>query len=93
MLLNQLFEAITRTGKGDTAVVGWGRGMGHKGHMMLASSVVTKAKEAGGDPYFVVSRTVGKDDPITPEEKLAIYKKYFQNKDISSKQPAMRFQI
>ena len=71
MLLNQLFEAITRTGKGDTAVVGWGRGMGHKGHMMLASSVITKAKEVGGDPYFVVSRTVGKDDPITPEEKLA----------------------
>ena len=28
-------------------------------------------------PYFVVSRTVGKDDPITPEEKLAIYKKVF----------------
>ena len=77
MLLNQLFEAITRTGKGDTAVVGWGRGMGHKGHMMLASSVITKAKEVGGDPYFVVSRTVGKDDPITPEEKLAIYKKVF----------------
>ena len=77
MLLNQLFEAVTRTGKGNTAVVGWGRGMGHKGHMMLASSVITKAKEAGGDPYFVVSRTVGKDDPITPEEKLAIYKKVF----------------
>jgi hypothetical protein len=77
MLLNHLFEAITRTGKGDTAVVGWGRGMGHKGHMMLASSVITKAKEVGGDPYFVVSRTVGKDDPITPEEKLAIYKKVF----------------
>ena len=77
MLLNQLFEAITRTGKGNTAVVGWGRGMGHKGHMMLASSVITKAKEMGGDPYFVVSKTVGKDDPITPDEKLAIYKKVF----------------
>lgn len=70
-------EAIKRTGKGDTAVIGWGRGMGHKGHMMLASSVITKANEVGGDPYFVVSRTVGKDDPITPDEKLAIYKKVF----------------
>lgn len=77
MLLRQIFEAIARTGQGDTAVIGWGRGMGHKGHMMLASSVITKAKAVGGDPYFVVSRTVGKDDPITPDEKLAIYKKVF----------------
>lgn len=77
MLLKNLFEEIKRTGQGSTAVVGWGRGMGHKGHMMLASSVITKAKELDGDPYFVVSRTVGKDDPITPEEKLAIYKKVF----------------
>lgn len=77
MRLRQLLEAISKTGEGDTAVVGWGRGMGHKGHMMLASSVITKAKDVGGDPYFVVSRTVGKDDPITPDEKLAIYKKVF----------------
>ena len=77
MFLQNLFESIARTGKSDTAVIGWGRGMGHKGHMMLASSVITKAKSLGGDPYFVVSRTVGKDDPITPEEKLAIYKKVF----------------
>lgn len=77
MFLRQIFETIARTGQGDTAVIGWGRGMGHKGHMMLAKSVITKAKAVGGDPYFVVSRTVGKDDPITPEEKLAIYKKVF----------------
>jgi hypothetical protein len=72
-----LLEKIERTGKGDTAVIGWGRGMGHKGHMMLASSVITHAKELGGDPYFVVSRTFGPDDPLKPEEKLAIYKKVF----------------
>jgi hypothetical protein len=77
MLLNNLFEALARTGQGKTAVIGWGRGMGHKGHMMLASSVITKAKEVGGDPYFVVSRTVGKEDPLTADEKLAIYKKVF----------------
>ncbi len=72
-----MFEAISRTGQGKTAVVGWGRGMGHKGHMMLASSVITKAKAVGGDPYFVVSRTMGKDDPLSADEKLAIYKKVF----------------
>jgi hypothetical protein len=72
-----LDENITRTGKSDTAVVGWGRGMGHRGHMFLASSVITQSKAVNGDPYFVVSRTVGKDDPITPQEKLRIYKKVF----------------
>jgi hypothetical protein len=77
MFLRNIFEAIQRTGQGKTAVVGWGRGMGHKGHMFLASSVITQARETNSDPYFVVSRTVGKDDPINPEEKLAIYKKVF----------------
>jgi hypothetical protein len=80
MLLRQLFEAIDRTGEGSTAVVGWGRGMGHKGHMMLASSVITQAEKLGGDPYFVVSRTYGPDDPLQPEEKLAIYRKVFPDK-------------
>lgn len=75
--LTKLSEYLERTGKGKSAVVGWGRGMGHKGHMFLASSVITQATENDADPYFVVSRTVGKDDPITPEEKLAIYKKVF----------------
>jgi hypothetical protein len=72
-----LREFLNRTGEGKAAVVGWGRGMGHKGHMMLASSVITQAQGTGADPYFVVSRTVGRDDPITPEEKLAIYKRVF----------------
>ena len=72
-----LREFLNRTGESKAAVVGWGRGMGHKGHMMLASSVITQAKDHGADPYFVVSRTVGKDDPITPDEKLAIYKRVF----------------
>jgi hypothetical protein len=77
MFIRELFEKISRTGQGDTAVIGWGRGMGHKGHMMLASSVITQAKKSNGDPYFVVSRTVGKDDPLTADEKIAIYKKVF----------------
>jgi len=77
MRLRQLFENLDRTGEGKAAVVGWGRGMGHKGHMFLADAVITQAEETGADPYFVVSRTIGKDDPITPEEKLHIYKKVF----------------
>lgn len=82
MLLNQIFETkivegLTRTGRSDTAVIGWGRGMGHLGHMYLASSVITQANESQADPYFVVSRTVGKDDPLTPAEKLSIYKRVF----------------
>jgi hypothetical protein len=70
-------ESIQRTGKSDTCVIGWGRGMGHSGHMLLASAVLTQAKEMGADPYFIVSKTVGKDDPLFPEEKLAIYRKVF----------------
>jgi hypothetical protein len=82
MLLNQIFETkivegLNRTGRNSTAVIGWGRGMGHIGHMYLASSVITQANESKADPYFVVSRTVGKDDPLTPAEKLSIYKRVF----------------
>ena len=82
MLLNQIFETkivegLSRTGRSNTAVIGWGRGMGHQGHMYLASSVITQATESNADPYFVVSRTVGKNDPLTPAEKLSIYKRVF----------------
>lgn len=79
MKLREFFitESLARTGEGKLAVVGWGRGMGHKGHMMLASSVITHASDLSGDPYFVVSRTYGPEDPIKPEEKVAIYKKVF----------------
>lgn len=68
---------MKRTGQSKIAVVGWGRGMGHKGHMYLASSVITQAKKMKADPYFFVSKTVGKDDPIYPEEKVSIYQKVF----------------
>lgn len=68
---------MKRTGNSKLAVVGWGRGMGHKGHMYLADAVITQAREMGADPYFFVSKTVGKDDPIYPEEKIQIYQKVF----------------
>lgn len=60
-----------------TAVVGWGRGMGHKGHMYLASSVIEYAKKIGATPFFFVSETVGKDDPLDTKTKLAIYRTVF----------------
>ena len=68
---------MKRTGQSKIAVVGWGRGMGHKGHMYLADAVIQQAKDMKADPYFFVSKTVGKDDPIFPEEKVRIYQKVF----------------
>jgi hypothetical protein len=68
---------MKRTGQSKIAVVGWGRGMGHKGHMYLADAVIQQATDMKADPYFFVSKTVGKDDPIFPEEKVRIYQKVF----------------
>jgi len=98
MLLTNLFEESTKS-----AVLGWGRGMGHKGHMLLAKAVLHHAQENNAKPYFVVSRTSlvdpatgqpwadrptftkTKDDPLTPEEKLATYRKVFpQNAEVFS---------
>ena len=95
MRLRQLFENINRTEEDKTAVLGWGRGMGHKGHMLLAHAVIYYADKVQAEPFFVVSRTTlvdpstgdvwadrkkstpTKDDPLTPDEKLATYKKVF----------------
>ena len=98
MLLTSLFEAST-----NSAVLGWGRGMGHKGHMLLAQAVLHHAEQLNAKAYFVVSRTSlvdpatgqpwadrptftkTKDDPLTPEEKLATYRKVFpQNAEVFS---------
>ena len=68
---------MKRTGNHKVAVVGWGRGMGHSGHMYLADAVITQAKDMNADPYFFISKTVGKDDPIYPEEKVRIYQRVF----------------
>ena len=72
-----LKENIQKIGDSDTCVVGWGRGMGHKGHMYLANAVFTMAKKINADPYFIVSETIGKDDPLMPDEKLDIYRTVF----------------
>jgi hypothetical protein len=72
----KISELLTESAN-KTAVVGWGRGMGHKGHMYLAQAVIEYAQKIGAQPFFFVSETVGKDDPLTPQEKLAIYKKVF----------------
>lgn len=84
----KIFEVVKRIGKSTIAVIGWGRGMGHKGHMYLADAVFTHAKLLKADPYFMLSRSSiidssgqinfkHKDDPLTPDEKLKIYKKVF----------------
>jgi hypothetical protein len=57
--------------------VGWGRGMGHTGHDALVKAVIHQAESTGATPYFIVSRSFGKDDPIPPETKLATYQKKF----------------
>lgn len=60
-----------------SAVLGWGRGMGHTGHDALVSAVIFQAQKTNATPFFVVSRSFGKDDPIPPEMKLAMYRKKF----------------
>jgi len=75
---------------GRTAVVGWGRGMGHSGHMYLAQAVIEYAQKIGGSPLFFVSETVGKDDPLLPGEKLAIYQLVFpKHKNIFKTAPTI----
>jgi hypothetical protein len=74
-----LAESINKIGNKDTAIVGWGRGMGHKGHMYLAHAVISTAHRLHADAYFIVSETVGKDDPLLPDEKLEIYRTVFPN--------------
>jgi hypothetical protein len=72
-----LAESANESEKSKTAVVGWGRGMGHSGHMYLAESVIEYAKKIGATPYFFVSETVGKDDPLPTSAKLSIYRTVF----------------
>jgi hypothetical protein len=72
MRYTEFNEAIQKS-----AVVGWGRGMGHKGHMLLARAVIMQAEQMNATPFFFVSATMGKEDPLTPEEKLSVYKKVF----------------
>ena len=71
-------ESVVNEAKaGKSAVVGWGRGMGHTGHDTLVKAVTHQAEATGATPYFFVSRSFGKDDPIPPETKLAMYQKKF----------------
>jgi hypothetical protein len=67
-------EAVNTNKK---AVLGWGRGMGHTGHDALVTAVIHQAENTGAQPFFIVSRSFGKDDPIPPDMKLDMYKKKF----------------
>jgi hypothetical protein len=70
-------SVVNEAQSGKSAVVGWGRGMGHTGHDALVKAVIHQAESTGATPYFIVSRSFGKDDPIPPETKLATYQKKF----------------
>jgi hypothetical protein len=71
-------ESVVNEAKaGKKAVVGWGRGMGHTGHDTLVQAVIHQAESTGATPYFVVSRSFGKEDPIPPETKVKMYQKKF----------------
>jgi hypothetical protein len=70
-------SVVNEAQAGKSAVIGWGRGMGHTGHDTLVQAVIHQAETTGAIPYFVVSRSFGKDDPIPPETKLAMYQKKF----------------
>ena len=88
MRISEILKEESETGR--TAVVGWGRGMGHRGHMFLAESVIEYAAKIGGTPFFFVSETVGKDDPLLPGEKQAIYQLVFpKHKNIFKTAPTI----
>jgi hypothetical protein len=71
-------QSVVRENVGNNkAVLGWGRGMGHTGHDMLVNAVIHQAEKTNAKPFFIVSRSFGKDDPIPPEMKLNLYKKKF----------------
>ena len=70
-------SVVNEARAGKSAVVGWGRGMGHTGHDTLVQAVIHQAETTGATPYFVISRSFGKDDPIPPETKLKMYQKKF----------------
>ena len=70
-------ESVLKEQQGKKAVLGWGRGMGHTGHDALVNAVIHQAKNTGAQPFFIVSRSFGKDDPIPPEMKLSMYQKKF----------------
>jgi hypothetical protein len=63
--------------KAKSAVIGWGRGMGHTGHDELVKATIHQARKTGATPFFIVSKSFGKDDPIPPQMKLDMYKKKF----------------
>ena len=72
-------ESVMQEAKNNnkSAVLGWGRGMGHTGHDALVNAVIHQAQQTNSTPFFVVSRSFGKDDPIPPEMKLKMYQKKF----------------
>jgi hypothetical protein len=79
MLAKQQQVRVAPSGQrsGKTAVVTAGSFVGHKGHEQLINFVLNKAKQLGADPYVYISPSVGPDDPIPPQMKLATWQKLY----------------
>lgn len=69
-----------------TAVVTIGSFVGHRGHQRLVDEVLARAGQVRGDPFIYISPSVGPDDPIPPEVKVATWRKLYP--DIAN-----RFQV
>jgi hypothetical protein len=68
-----------------TAVVAIGSFVGHRGHEVLFNHALSEAKRLGGDAYLFISQSVGKDDPIPGDMKLATWQRlYPEHKDTIS---------
>ena len=60
-----------------TAVVTIGSFVGHRGHQRLVDKVLARAQQVRGDPFIYISPSVGPDDPIPPEVKVATWRKLY----------------
>lgn len=69
-----------------TAVVTIGSFVGHRGHQRLVDEVLARAQQVRGDPFIYVSPSVGPEDPIPPDVKVATWRRLYP--DIAN-----RFQV
>lgn len=73
-VVSSYFNHLRQLPKNRTAVVAIGSLVGHKGHQELWNSAIEYAAANSADPYLFVSNTVGPNDPIPVDLKLANWK-------------------
>ena len=76
MFISQLFESTN-----TTAVISYGRlNPPTTGHQLLVDSMIDTANKVGGIPILFLSRTQNnKTDPLDPDTKLRVARKFFPN--------------